>query len=135
MCPSGCSPSSGNSSLDLLYAAVTLGWHEWALLATLRLSCSLCRPVFDLDSHSVSLDNKNHPLASVHRYLHVDTYADGHVMVPFVSLDGLAALSETAPFSDAFTGKDVDHRTLSTDIFSTVARSDKRDLFIWKSLD
>jgi hypothetical protein len=53
-------------------------------------------------------------------------------MVPFVSLDVLAALSETAPFSDAFTSKH--HRTLLTDIFSTVARSDKRDMYVGNSI-
>jgi hypothetical protein len=56
------------------------------------------------------------------------------VIVPFVSLDVLAALSETAPFPDAFTSKDLDHQTLSTDIFSTVARSDKRDLYVGNSM-
>jgi hypothetical protein len=55
-------------------------------------------------------------------------------MVPFVSLDVLAAFSETAPFSDAFTSKVLGHRTLSTDMFSTVARSDKRDLYVGNSI-
>ena len=60
MCPSRC---SGNSSLDLLIADVTLGPHEWALLVTLRLSCFLPISVLPLEYSSVYLDNKKHLLA------------------------------------------------------------------------
>jgi len=72
MCPSRC---SGNSSLDLLIAAVTLGPHERALLVTLRLSWFLPISALPLEYSSVSLDNKNHLLALTPE----DSFVGSHV--------------------------------------------------------